>query len=129
MRNVKGLSLTLSSTLLASLLALSGTALAQESTGSSEIAPDSGVEAGVEGHNVPPQKPEESTESTDINNAEDGAMTEESELASDDGVDAIEERDSETGAKEGDQTSYQDEELVEDQGVDTVEDRNDEDTP
>ncbi|WP_136069242.1 hypothetical protein [Modicisalibacter radicis] len=127
MKNVKGLSLTLSSTLLASLLALSGTALAQET---SEVAPDSGVEAGVEGHNVPPQKPEESTESTSIDNTGNGAMAEEDELASDDGVDAIEDRDSEMGAQDGDdQTSYQDEELVEDKGVDAREDRNDSDMP
>jgi len=126
MKNVKGLSLTLGSALLTSLLAFSAAALAQES---SDVAPDSGVDAGVEGHNVPPQKPEKSTESSDINNAENATMREEDELASDDGVDAIEDRDSETGANDGDQTSYQDEELVEDKGVDTREDRNDGDTP
>ncbi|MDW5377377.1 hypothetical protein R6258_10665 [Halomonas sp. HP20-15] len=126
MMNMKGLSLTLSSALLASLLALSGTAVAQET---SEVAPDSGVEAGVEGHNVPPKKPAEQTNSSSVDGSTNSTATQESEVANDDGVDALKARDSDSGAQEGDQTTYNDEELVEDDGVDTKEDRIDEEAP
>jgi len=123
MKRVKGLSLT--SALLASMLALSGAAMADTT-----VAPDKGVDAGVEGHNVPPQKPEEQTEAADINAGGNDSATTNNELAKDDGVDAYEDRPSDTGAQDTDkQTHYTDDSMVKDKGVDAKDDRIGDDTP
>jgi len=124
MKSVKGLSLT--SALLASMLVLSGTAVADTT-----VAPDKGVDAGVEGHNVPPQKPEEQTEAAKLNGTpdQDGAAGT-NELAKDEGVDTYEDRPSDSGASDVDkQTSYSDNSVVKDKGVDAKDDRIGDDTP
>jgi len=124
MKRVKGLSLT--SALLASMLVLSGTAVADTT-----VAPDKGVDAGVEGHNVPPQKPEEQTEAAKIKGTtdQDGAAGT-NELAKDEGVDTYEDRPSDSGATDVDkQTNYSDSSVVKDKGVDAKDDRIGDDTP
>ncbi|KXS38619.1 hypothetical protein [Modicisalibacter tunisiensis] len=112
MRGIKGLTLT--SALLATLLAFSGSALAQEA---SEPAPDSGVNSGIEGHDTYPQKAEEQAESAGIQTGDNSAMQDKgSELAPGSGVDATEDRPGST-AHESDATSYSNQEIVKDKGT------------
>lgn len=117
--------LTLTSIMLTSLMTFGGVALAD-----SNVAPDEGVDAGVEGHNVPPQQPEEQTESANIDNASNGSATSNNELAEDSGVTAKDENPSLEEAQNVDkQTSYDDQELAEDEGLDAGDDDIGDDAP
>lgn len=108
MKSVKSLSLT--SLLVASALAFSGTALAQ----SSSLVPDHGLDRG---HQVPPAYPAQDVRNTDINLDSQSTVVERGmSLAPDGGVDAKQHR-AAAEVRVDTHTAYRANPLVSDSGV------------